>query len=334
MIPESLLPEFFFAIMGVAILAYAILDGYDLGVGILLPMDASEEPRRDMMIASIGPFWDANETWLVLAIGVLLIAFPEAHSLILFHLYLPATIMLVGLILRGVSFDFRAKAAVDHKLRWDRLFKTGSIITALAQGYMLGQYIMGFEHSVQAYAFSTLSALCVTAAYSYIGGAWLILKSEGGLQVASVRAARWAGRLTLLGVIAVCVVNPLVNDGVFDHWFASPQAMLMLVVPALTLMCFALNEVILRSLPLAHDRYCGVPMLLCVCIFILSFIGLGFSFYPYIVPATMTITQAASAPESLAFISVGVMIVVPVIMLYTVLAYRVFKGKTTALKYY
>src|SRR5690606_7838585 len=142
-------------------------------VGILLPLE--NESQRDTMIASIGPFWDANETWLVLAVGILLIAFPSAHSEILYHLYLPVTVMLAGLILRGVAFDFRAKAPVDHKTLWDKTFKAGSLLASLSQGYMLGMYVMGFESSLAAYSFALLSSLCVSAAYAYIGGAWLVM---------------------------------------------------------------------------------------------------------------------------------------------------------------
>ncbi len=334
MINELWLPEIFFALMGLAVLVYAILDGYDLGVGILLPMGQAEESRRDAMIASIGPFWDANETWLVLAVGLLLIAFPKAHSIVLFHLYLPAAFMLIGLILRGVAFDFRAKAAIDHKLMWDRIFKIGSIVTAVMQGYMLGQYIMGFELTWPSISFSILSGLCVAAAYSYIGGAWLVLKTEGQLQVSAVKWARSAGRISLLGVIAVCVVNPLVNPGVFDKWFDYPLVMFVLLIPVLTVLAFIVNDLLLKRLPLSGDRYSWAPLILAALIFVLCFIGLGFSFYPFIVPGRLTIAEAASAPESLAFIFVGAAIVVPVILLYTIFAYRVFRGKATDLKYY
>ena len=176
----------FIGLMGLSVLVYAILDGYDLGVGILLPMGEADEAQRDTMIASIGPFWDANETWLVLAVGIMLIAFPAAHSVVLFHLYIPVAIMLIGLMMRGVAFDFRAKAALDHKLAWDRTFKAGSLLTTLAQGYMLGLYVMGFEASLSAHWFALLSGLGVTLAYSYIGAAWLIMKTEGELQKRAV----------------------------------------------------------------------------------------------------------------------------------------------------
>ncbi|WP_299595434.1 cytochrome d ubiquinol oxidase subunit II [uncultured Microbulbifer sp.] len=328
------LPVIFIGLMGLAVLAYAILDGYDLGVGILLPMGEQDEAQRDTMIASIGPFWDANETWLVLAIGLLLIAFPAAHSLILMQLYIPVAIMLVGLIMRGVAFDFRAKAAVDHKLAWDRTFKAGSLITTLTQGYMLGQYVMGFDQSVPSLLFCAISALGVTAAYSYIGSAWLVLKTEQDLQVRAVRWTRVTGRATLVGVIAVCAINPLVNPGVFDRWFTFPLVMFVLLIPALCFLGFVCNDLLLARMPKAADRHSAIPFFIVVAIFTLCFSGLGFSFFPEIVPGEMTIWEAASARESLRFILVGAVIVIPVILLYTVFSYRVFHGKATDLHYH
>lgn len=328
------LPVIFIGLMGLAVLIYAVLDGYDLGVGILLPMEASDESQRDTMIASIGPFWDANETWLVLGVGLLLIAFPSAHSMVLMNLYIPTAIMLIGLIMRGVAFDFRAKAAVDHKLTWDRTFKIGSLLTSLTQGYMLGQYVMGFESSWSAQLFSALSAIGVTAAYSYIGAAWLILKTEGKLQRRAVHWTRLAGRAAFVGVVAVSVVNPLVNPGVFDRWFTFPLVMFALLVPMLCFLAFTANEILLRRLPKVDDRHCWIPFVNVLLVFLLCFTGLAFSFYPEIVPGKLDIWQAASATESLQFILVGAAIVVPTILAYTVFSYRVFRGKATELRYH
>ena len=328
------LPVIFIGLMGLAVIVYAVLDGYDLGVGILLPMQTQDEQQRDTMIASIGPFWDANETWLVLAIGILLIAFPTAHSIIMMHLYIPVAIMLIGLIMRGVAFDFRAKAAVDHKLTWDRVFKTGSILTTLTQGYMLGQYVMGFDYSWQALLFSGLSALGVTAAYTYIGATWVVMKTEGELQRRSVQWARRAGRATLLGVLAVSLINPLVNPGVFDRWFTYPLVMFVLLIPTLCFAAFVVNDRLLKRMPKPNDRHCRVPFFLTVAIFLLCFTGLAFSFFPQIVPGELDIWAAASAPESLKFILVGAVIVVPAILAYTAFSYYVFWGKATALEYH
>lgn len=332
------LPVIFSGLMVLAFFIYAILDGYDLGVGILLPMQ--HEPQRDIMIASIGPFWDANETWLVLGVGIMLIAFPAAHSLVLFHLYLPVTIMLAGLILRGVAFDFRAKAPQDHKTLWDRLFKLGSVLATLAQGYMLGIYVMGFEASLWAYLFACLSAICVTAGYSFIGGAWLVMKTEGELQQRALVWTRRCGYLTALGIGLVSVVNPLISPAIFAKWFSGANWLFLLIIPILCgglflavmifLSRFGRNEENRQRLePLSWAPFVAVAG-----IFLLCFVGLSISFFPYIVPNQLTIWQAASAAESLQFILYGVILVLPTIVLYTLFAYRIFWGKATQLKYY
>ncbi|MCG8312343.1 MAG: cytochrome d ubiquinol oxidase subunit II [Pseudomonadales bacterium] len=323
----------FAGLMALAILVYAILDGYDLGVGILLPLN-QKETDRDVMIASIGPFWDANETWLVLAVGLLLIAFPPAYNLILKELYLPATLMLVGLILRGVAFDFRAKVSLTNKRTWDLLFKAGSTLTALMQGYMLGQYVVGFENTSLALAFSGLSALCVTAAYGYIGAAWLVMKTEGDLQKSAAAWGRTCGRLCFLGVATVCIVNPLLNENVFSKWFSLPNSILWFHIPVVSLLLFVVNDRILKRIPLEDDHSCWIPFVGTVGIFFLCFQGLVYSFYPYAIPGRLTLLEAASAPESLSFILIGALLVVPIIIIYTVFSYRVFWGKATELRYY
>ena len=326
------LPVIFIGLMGLAFFLYAILDGYDLGVGILLPKDS--DAHRDMMIASIGPFWDANETWLVLGAGILLIAFPQAHSLILYNLYLPMAAMLIGLILRGVSFDFRAKAPEDHKAVWDNTFKAGSIIATLSQGYMLGSYVMSFEHSLAAYLFSALSAICVTAGYSFIGAAWLVFKTEGELQTRAARWARKCGWFTALGIAAVSIVNPLISHTIFDKWFGSAMVILLLFIPVLCAVLFFVVDRYLAHFP--HDKDFGswIPIVCIAMIFLLCFIGLAYSFFPFVVPNTLDIWQSASAPESLKFILYGVVIVLPTIIGYTIYSYSVFSGKATQLKYY
>lgn len=326
------LPVIFIALMGLAILLYAVLDGYDLGVGILLPNNS--ESQRDIMIASIGPFWDANETWLVLGVGILLIAFPSAHSLILFHLYLPVTFMLAGLILRGVAFDFRAKAPPHNKRLWDHAFKGGSLLATLSQGYMLGLFVMGFEQSLIAYAFALLSAVCVTAAYSFIGAAWLVMKTEGNLQIRASRWARICLWLTTLGLLAVSLVNPLTSANVFAKWFGSPFALLLLIIPLVVFLTVLVVDRYLAQFPYAEDFGCWIPFVGALMIFSLSFAALAYSFFPQVVPGEMTIWEAASASESLWFILYGAMIVLPTILFYTFYAYRVFWGKTRELTYY
>jgi cytochrome d ubiquinol oxidase subunit II len=184
------LPLAFMLIMGLAILAYVILDGFDLGVGLLLQLGHGDD-QKDTMIASIGPFWDANETWLVLGIGILLVAFPLAHGIVLGALYLPVALMLVGLTLRGVAFDFRVKARDEHKATWDRAFFAGSLLASLAQGYMLGRVVTGFTETLWSYLFACLIALGMASGFSLLGATWLIIKTTGDLQR---RAITWAKR--------------------------------------------------------------------------------------------------------------------------------------------
>jgi cytochrome d ubiquinol oxidase subunit II len=326
------LPVIFIGLMGLSFFIYAILDGYDLGVGILLPHDS--EQQRDIMIASIGPFWDANETWLVLGIGILLIAFPSAHSMILLNLYLPVTAMLAGLILRGVAFDFRAKVPEDHKRLWDYVFQAGSLLATLAQGYMLGLFVMGFEDTLAAHLFAILSAICVTAGYTFIGAAWLVMKTEGDLQQRAVRWARRCAWLMALGIIAVSIVNPLVSNAIFDKWFSSPLLGVLWIIPVFCFVLFFIVDRYLRRFPYPNDAGCWIPFASAATIFLLSFIGLAYSFFPYVVPNQLDIWESASAPESLLIILYGVIIVLPTILGYTYFAYRVFHGKATQLKYY
>src|SRR5262249_49511089 len=184
------LPLIFMALMGLAMLVYVVLDGYDLGVGLLLPR--ATDAQKDVMIASIGPFWDANETWLVLGVGILLIAFPRAHGVVLGALYLPAALMLIGLILRGVAFDFRVKARDDHKPLWNRVFFIGSAVASIAQGWMLGRYITGFAEGAQYTLFAAAIALALPATYVLHGATWLVMKTEGDLQQHAVRWAKIA----------------------------------------------------------------------------------------------------------------------------------------------
>lgn len=322
----------FASLMGISILLYVILDGYDLGVGILL--SSAKDEDKDKMIASIGPFWDANETWLVLGVGILLVAFPLAHGVILGELYLPTAIMLIGLILRGVSFDFRAKVIANHKHRWDKAFFAGSLIAALAQGYMLGAYIIGFEQSLVSQLFSWLCGFCVAAGYSLIGASWLIMKTDGALQLQAVLWARLALWGTTLGISIVSLVTPFISERLFNKWFSVPEIFLLAPLPMITGGVILLMELLLRRLPMKSDRMAWAPFAGCIVIYILCFHGLAYSFYPYIVPEKITIYGAASAPESLMIMFVGAMFVLPCIVGYTIFAYRVFWGKVQDLRYY
>jgi cytochrome d ubiquinol oxidase subunit II len=328
---EFWLPVVFAGLMALAMLIYVVLDGYDLGVGVLLTR--ADDAEKDMMIASIGPFWDANETWLVLGVGILLIAFPMAHGIILSSLYLEVAAMLVGLILRGVAFDFRVKAREPHKPLWNAAFFGGSLLASLAQGFMLGHYITGFEHSVGAYAFSVLISVCVVAGYGLLGATWLIMKSEHELQRKAVRWAQGALWLTAAGIAAVSIATPLISARVFDKWFAFPQFLLLSQIPAISIALVLACHFRLRKLAQQIDATEWQPFALAVAIFLVAFAGLAYSLFPYLVMDEITIWEAASATNSLLFILWGVVITLPVILGYTVYAYRVFWGKTRELSY-
>jgi cytochrome bd ubiquinol oxidase subunit II len=329
--PADWLPWAFASLMGLSILIYVVLDGFDLGVGILFPLATPAE--QDRMIGSIGPFWDANETWLVLAVGLLLVAFPAAHGMILTALYLPVFVMLVGLILRGVAFEFRAKARDHHKRLWNRLFFVGSLMTALAQGFMLGLYIMGLEQTLATYAFGALTAIFLAVGYSFIGAAWLIHKTEGALQLKSVRWGRESLWGVILGIGAVSLATPLVSPRIFDKWLTFPEVIYLAPLPILSGLLILWLWRMLRAMPYAGDARSWLPFAVATALFALAYLGMAYSFYPYVVPDRLTIYEAASAPESLFIIFVGACIVVPVIAGYSVLAYTIFRGKATELRY-
>lgn len=325
------LPIVFVGLMGLSALIYVVLDGFDLGVGLLSIRAQGED--RSIMIASIGPFWDANETWLVLAVGLLLVAFPIAHGDILGALYLPTTLMLIGLTLRGVAFEFRAKGPMNQRVHWDRAFFFGSLLTSLCQGYMLGSYIIGLQSGLFAILFASLVAVCLTAAYGLVGACWLVAKTTGELQERSVL---WAKRLLIgtgIGMLAISLATPFVSTRIFDAWFSFPNIIVLAPIPLMSLALFAGLFMVLGNLPEKTDRHRWIPFLMTVALFILAFTGLAYSFFPYVVPEKLTIWEAAAARESLGIILVGTLITLPMILGYTIFAYRVFRGKATALAY-
>ena len=327
----EMLPLFFMAVMGLALLAYVVLDGYDLGVGILLPFATDEE--KDVMVSSIGPFWDANETWLVLGIGVLLIAFPSAHGIVLSALYLPVAVMLIGLVLRGVSFDFRVKARAARKNMWNVLFALGSLMAAMAQGWMLGSYLTGFDYGLWSLLFSLGIALTLPTAYAMLGAGWLIMKTGDELQVKAVGWARkvlWPMGAALVGI---SVATPAVSQTVFDKWFSMPQFIGLLPIPVACAAAFYAAFHVIGKPRVVAAGYGWVVFASTVLIFVLSFLGLAYSLYPYIVIDRLTVWEAASATKSLMFIFVGVAITLPAIIVYTVFMYRVFWGRARELNY-
>jgi cytochrome d ubiquinol oxidase subunit II len=311
----------FTALMGLAILAYVVLDGYDLGVGMLMPAATSAE--QDRMVASIGPFWDANETWLVLGVGLLLVAFPIAHGIVLGALYLPVSAMLVGLMLRGVGFEMRIKAEGWHRELWNWLFWAGSFLASFAQGMMLGRYITGFQPGFGFWLFAMLAGGAVCGGYVLLGATWLVLKTDGELQRKAIAWAKWGLAWVALGVALISLATPLVSETVRAKWFAFPNIILLSPLPVGTLLAGVL---LWKSLGKSDWQ----PFAWTVAIYVLSFLGLAYSLFPFVVMDRLTIWEAAAHQSALAFMLVGTLIVLPFLVGYTLYSYRVFRGKARA----
>ncbi len=315
---SAYLPVIFTVLMGAAILAYVVLDGYDLGVGMLMPAASREE--QDVMVASIGPFWDANETWLVLGIGLLLVAFLVAHGEILGALYLPVAAMLVGLMLRGVAFELRIKAEGWQRELWNWLFWAGSFLASVAQGLMLGRYITGFEPGFGYWLFALVVAGGVCGGYVLLGATWLVLRTEGALQAKAVGWARWGLAWVALGVALVSAATPLASETVRAKWFDFPRTLWLMILPLATLYA---GFFILKNLGKSDWK----PFAGAVAIYVLAFAGLAYSLFPYVVIDRLTIWQAAAHPSALASVLAGALVVLPFIVGYTIYSYRVFRGK-------
>ncbi|WP_200947153.1 cytochrome d ubiquinol oxidase subunit II [Rhizobacter sp. Root404] len=327
---DTALPIIFMALMGISMLVYVVSDGYDLGVGML--MHRATEAEKDVMVASIGPFWDANETWLVLGVGILLVAFPRAHGVVLGELYLPVTLMLIGLMLRGVAFDFRVKAKDKHKRTWDRLFFAGSTLAAVSQGWMLGRYVSGFGTGWNYPLFAAAIAVALPMAYVLMGATWLIMKTEGELQERAIQWAKVAWLPMVGGMVLISMATPWVSDVVRERWFALPEIIALMAIPLMTAIALLAVRGLLNS-HVVRGSVCWLPFVLLIVVFVLGFLGLAYSIYPFVVIGQMTIWQAASSPAALKVILIGVCISVPAIAGYTVFSYRVFRGKTGELKY-
>ena len=322
------LPLVFAALMGLAVLLYVVLDGYDLGVGMLMP--AADVREQELMVASIGPFWDANETWLVLGVGILLVAFPAAHGIVLGALYLPVAAMLIGLMLRGVAFEFRVKAEGWHRELWNWLFWFGSFLASFAQGLMLGRYITGFHSGFGYYVFATLVGASLCGGYVLLGATWLIFKTEGALQKKALAWARWGLIWVALGVALVSLATPFVSTTVQAKWFDFPRTLALMLLPIATLASGWLVWATTGRLRRGEREWDWMPFAATVAIFALAFAGLAYSLFPYVVMDRMTIWEAASHPSALKFMLVGVAIVLPFLIAYTAFAYRVFRGKARA----
>lgn len=322
------LPVLWAAIIGAAVALYVILDGFDLGLGILFPFTPEEE-RRDVMMNSVAPFWDGNETWLVLGGGGLLAAFPLAYAVIMPALYLPIIIMLLGLIFRGVAFEFRWTAKPNHEF-WDKAFAYGSITAAFMQGVVLGGYLQGINVQNNAFAggtfdwfapFPLFTGAALVVGYALLGTTWLVMKTEGEL---AVNARRWSKYLLLAVLVIMAIVSlwtPLLFERIAERWFTWPNLLYLSPVPLLTALAafacwYGLN----------NGREV-LPFLAAVSLFLLGFLGLAISNVPYLVPPTLTFWDTAAVPESQIFMLIGVLIMLPMILGYTVYVYWTFRGK-------
>lgn len=318
------------AIIFFAVFVYVVLDGFDLGIGILFPT-LQVGAQRDTAMNSIAPLWDGNETWLVLGGGGMLAAFPLAYGVILSALYAPITLMLLALIFRGVAFEFRWRDPA-HRAGWDAAFCGGSFLAAMAQGVVLGALLQGVKVAGRAYAggwwdwltpFSLLTGVGVVCAYALIGATWLVLKTEGALQAQAVRHARRFGAATLAAIVAVSLATPFLTAHYFARWLSYPNILLVAPVPILV----ALASVAFgRSLRAGREL---APFLLTLGVFLLCFVGIGISIFPFVIPGAVTIWDAATERSSQVFMLVGTAVIVPLILAYTGWAYWVFRGKVS-----
>ena len=324
------LPLVFLGLLGFTMTVYVVLDGFDLGVGMLLPRATAKE--QDVMVGSIGPFWDANETWLVLGVGVLFIVFPKAHNLILGQLYLPVTFMLFAVIVRGVAFDFRVKADDNYKGLWNVAFMLGSGGMALSQGWMLGRYITAFGTDIGDYLFALGIMATVPAVYALLAACWLMAKTEGAWRR---KAWHWAKQAwwPVVGCLAlISLATPLVSESVFVRWFSLPNALWLAPIPLACAFCLLRGKWLLRQEGILHWRI-WQPFALTIAALVLCALGLGISVFPYAVVDEMTVWEAAASTPTLVVTLIGVAITVPCIIAYSLFAYWAFRGKATTLTY-
>jgi cytochrome bd ubiquinol oxidase subunit II len=314
-----------------AVFIYVVLDGFDLGIGILFRRFQVGHDR-DTAMNSIAPVWDGNETWLVLGGGGLLAAFPLAYGLIFSALYAPIIAMLLALVFRGVAFEFRWRDPA-HRGFWDLAFTGGSLLAALSQGVVLGALLQGVSIADRAYAggwwdwltpFSLITGVSVTIAYALLGATWLVMKAEGSLQRQAREMAWWLGAGTLAAIVAVSIATLFLSAAYFENWLQWPQLLWVAPVPALVALA---SLAFVRSLKAGHER---APFVLTLGIFALCFVGLGVSVYPYVIPGAVTIWEAATDHSSQVFILWGTALVLPMILGYTAWSYWVFRGKVQA----
>jgi cytochrome d ubiquinol oxidase subunit II len=317
-------------LIALAVLAYVVLDGFDLGIGILFPLWGDEQ-QQTLAMNSVAPVWDGNQTWLVFGGGGLLAVFPLAYAVILPALYAPIVGMLLALVLRGVAFEFRGRT--ERRYLWNTSFFVGSLIATLCQGITLGALLQGIPVAGRAYAggwwtwltpFSLVTGFALTAGYAMLGATWIVLKTQGELQQRARRFARAAGAATLVLIGVFSLWTPLLQPIYMARWFSWPAVLYVVPVPLLVAVC---GLQLFRSLSQQREL---APFLYAQGLFLLCYIGLGISSYPYIVPPSISIHDAAAPDSSLAFMLVGALILLPIIFGYTAYAYWVFRGKVAA----
>ena len=329
------LPLIWFGLLVTALFLYVFLDGFDLGVGVLFPFAPSDE-CRDRMMNSIAPFWDGNETWLVLSGGGLFAAFPLAYSILMPALYMPVILMLLGLIFRGVAFEFRFKAAKSRFI-WDYSFHFGSIVAAFMQGMILGAFVKGVQVEGRSFAghpfdwlnaYSFMTGVALLFGYALLGATWLVMKTDGITQDWARKIASYVlGYVgVFLGIVSISM--PIMNAGVRDLWFSLPNFFYLLPVPLVTATLFIL---IWRDL---HSSRENRPFFLSVGVFLMGYLGLGISLWPWLVPFAVTFRQAAAAGASQSFLLVGTVIILPIVLTYTAFCYYLFRGKASHEGYY
>ena len=326
------LPLIWGLLIATVLFLYVVLDGFDLGCGILFPFAPSDKCRSRMM-NSIAPFWDGNETWLVLGGGGLLVAFPLAYAILLPAFYLPIILMLFGLIFRGVAFEFRFKATKDRQRRiWDTSFHAGSLLTAFMQGMIVGSFIQGVEVDGREFSggpfdwatgFSMFTGIAWVFGYALLGATWLIMKTEDKTQEWARNVARYVLGFVLVGMFIVSVAMPIMDARIADLWFSLPNFFFVAPVPFLALVvAYYLLRVI------REGRREITPFLLTLGLFLLSYIGFGISLYPWIVPFSYDLWEAAAVSTSLSFTLIGVVFTLPLILFYTGFCYYIFRGKS------
>ncbi|KTD47038.1 cytochrome d ubiquinol oxidase subunit II [Legionella rubrilucens] len=324
-----MLPLTFAFLLAFIVIMYVILDGFDLGVGILFPFTANES-ERDQMMNSIAPVWDGNETWLVFGGAILYGGFPQVYGLLLPILYMPLMLMLIALIFRGVSFEFRFKAERSKPL-WNWLFSISSLAAAFFQGVVLGCFVQGFPINEAQMTindadwltpFSLLTGIALVSGYALLGATWMIIKSSGSLQKNMNHYAKGLLVIVSLFLLFVSIWTPLHNTEIFNRWYSFPNVILLSPLPLITLVAIVLAW---KNLAAGHERN---PFLYSIVIFFCAYAGIALSVYPYLIPHQVTLWEAAAPDSTLSFILVGVCIMLPVLLAYTLYAYYLFRGKS------